>query len=58
MNPIINLVNKRSIKKSIPDIQYKIIGPVASKDYFDYLKKIREEFPVLNDRNPDAYRLN
>ncbi len=25
---------------------------------FDYLKKIREEFPVLNDRNLDAYRVS
>lgn len=24
---------------------------------FDYLRKIREEFPVLNDRNLDAYKL-
>lgn len=31
-------------------------GVMLGEIDFDYLKKIREEFPVLNDRNLDAYK--
>jgi len=33
-------------------------GVFAGEIDFDYLAKIREEFPVLNDRNLDAYKIS
>jgi predicted amidohydrolase len=32
-------------------------GVIIAEINFDYIRKIREEFPVLNDRNLDAYRV-